>query len=722
MPTLVAPGPPLGQDFERNLQSLQSLGLDYAWADPKTHQDLTRQTLPAVATGTALVTTDRLGLARGFGATVGVGTTDKVTTKYTANSVLRSYSCWVYTRGTGGNTTGRLFDKRNTGAATNVEAISIFSGSTTTLNYLRGWTTSASALASWTWTTPATAWFHLCLVYDGSSTSNTPVVYINGAPVAVTTQVAASGVLVTNTAEFVIGNRGDDNARNWDGYIKGLRIYNRLLSAQEAARLFNPQTRWEILRPVKLPLKVRAPLPNSGSITIGHPTLAGSGTVTNPSSATGSGGVSIGHPTLSSGGTAEQLPVGAWSWFSNPRAFRVGQYSAIGRVTPGSVIGIDIWDHTAGAWLTPVSLKTVEFDDHDDPSFLRRLSDNKLMCWYGGHNGGSIFQRVSSNADDPRTWAAETSLDAQLGLVTYTYSNPIQLDAEANDPIYLFFRGDAGAGWSQYVAKSTDNGVTWGTPVRWLENGSNRPYLQVVRNGIDRWDFCTTDGHPDETATSIYHGYYQGGNLFKSDGTLVGALATGLYAPSAFTKIYDGATVRGWVWDIAINGSGRPVVVYDTIQPTAVGTDHRYRYAVWTGSAWVDNQVCTAGTFIGVAPVQAETYYGGGITIDPLDTRVVYASRDTGDGTHQLWQGLTHNSGANWTLTQLTSGGAKRLRPYVVRGAVDQLNLAYFTGRYATYTDYDSAIRLLQTPVIGGAIPGRRSGLGGQFGNRRRPQ
>jgi hypothetical protein len=380
---------------------------------------------------------------------------------------------------------------------------------------------------------------------------------------------------------------------------------------------------------------------------------------------------------------------GGWSWFSSPNAVRVGDTTFISSVYNGTV-SVSSYNHSTGVLSNAFPLRAIGNDDHDNAALLVRASDNKLMAFYCHHLGTEYYQQVSTNALDVSAWGTASALDASLGMDSYTYANPIQLTGETNDPIWLFFRGDppGAAQWGQYYSKSEDGGATWAAAVRWLANGAERPYIRFAQNGDARIDFSCTDGHPLNVATnSLYHGYYTAGNLYKSDGTLVGAIDAGPYAPSAFTKIYDGTTNRAWVQDIAIDNNGDVVVVYDVFPST---TDHRYRFARWAGSSWSDAEVATAGTYL----YAAEPYYSGGAAIDPLDVDILYLSRDTGGANHQMWKYITADDGATWTGAQLTSGSSRAIRPFVVRGHGGDKKLAYMLGTYTTFTNYDTSIIL----------------------------
>jgi len=383
---------------------------------------------------------------------------------------------------------------------------------------------------------------------------------------------------------------------------------------------------------------------------------------------------------------------GAWTWFSDPRAIAASGSVFVGSINTAGHARVTQFNQSTGERAAGFTLhSSLGVDDHDVPSLLIRSSDSKLMAFYCHHNGAEFYMRVSTNALDASAWDAEVTLDSSLGMDSYTYANPIQLTGETNDPIWLFFRGDppGATGWAQYFSKSEDDGATWAAATRWIENGSERPYIKLVQNGDARIDFAVTDGHPNSVATnSLYHGYYEGGNWYQSDGTLVGGVGDLPFAPSAFTLVYDGTTTPCWVSDIVIDGSGNPVIAYENFPST---TDHRYRYAKWNGSAWSDNEIVAEGTYL----YAAEAYYSGGISIDPADVNTVYLSREPGDADWEIWRYVTSDGGATWEGTKLTTESGRALRPYVVRNHGGDKKVAYFAGTYMTFTNYDTVIKLV---------------------------
>lgn len=376
---------------------------------------------------------------------------------------------------------------------------------------------------------------------------------------------------------------------------------------------------------------------------------------------------------------------GVWTWFNDPRAIAVDDGIVVGGITTaGDLIAYELGDGT------PVDLRgsTFQVDDHANPSFLKRSSDNRVMAFASAHNGTGLYTYLATSSNDAGAFGAETNIDASLGLTGYSYTNAYQLTDEANDPIYLFTRARDGSNVAQfYYSTSTDQGATWAAAIKLLSNnGSNTahsPYVKIVQNGNARLDFFCTDGHPNTTATnSIYHFYYEGGSFRETDGT---ALTLPIAPASDLTPIYSGATNRAWIWDCAVDGSGNPVCVFAVFNSI---TDHRYRRCAFNGTTWDDTQICTAGRYL----YSGESYYSGGVAIDPADIDTVFASRET-DGVHSLYR---YTFSGTWDAGTQITANEQAIRPYVVRGAAEP-RLLYLSGDYSTYLDFETSIKLMDS-------------------------
>ena len=159
-----------------------------------------------------------------------------------------------------------------------------------------------------------------------------------------------------------------------------------------------------------------------------------------------------------------------------------------------------------------------------------------------------------------------------------------------------------------------------------------RPYVKVASDGQDTIHVAFTNGHPRETATSLYYARYTAGEWYRADGR---KLPDPPFTPADADRIYDGSRFHAWVHDVAFDADGHPRIVYAVFHSP---TDHRYRHARWTGTKWEDRQLTPAGGFF--VEDGAEQQYSGGIVFDHADPDVVYLSRPI-DGQWEIerWHG-----------------------------------------------------------------------------------
>lgn len=376
---------------------------------------------------------------------------------------------------------------------------------------------------------------------------------------------------------------------------------------------------------------------------------------------------------------AYRIGWGAWTWYNDPRALAVAGKLIVGATT--------IWAEVFELDPANQHLRHIrpgihnQQDDHNNPGIIRR-ADGRIVTLATGHNTPYFYTGISTSADDVISTAAFRDAAAEIGLDSYSYSNPVQLEGEAGAPLYQIGR-NAGP-WMLYMSKSLDGGATW-QPYQQLFSGSGRPYVKVVKTSATRLDMLVTDGHPDATTNnSVYHGYFEGGAWHQSDGTPVGAMP---FLPSALTKIHDGTAARCWNAEIGKIG-GQIGVLYMTYPTTE---DHRYWRGVWTGTAWQTEQICAAG-----GPLYGgQPYYSGGLTFAPDSLDVVYASRQDGAGIHQIHR--CTRVGGVWGLEQMTDGARPSFRPFTVSSPD---TLFWCNGRYTTYLNYRASICMVPLPLV----------------------
>lgn len=404
---------------------------------------------------------------------------------------------------------------------------------------------------------------------------------------------------------------------------------------------------------------------------------------------------------------------GAWCWFSDPRAIFADGKVYAGWMTSDGSVQVGVWNPAAPDQPAVITTLAHQFerDDHDHPALLA-LPDGRLATFYAQHDFGDMHFRVTEKPGRIDAWRETRTLGFNPGGGSHgvTYANPVLLRDEA-DAIHLFWRGTT---FKPTFAVSRDLGKTWSAPrILIAERGSDeqvRPYVKYWSDDRARIDLVFTDGHPrDEPTNSIYYLRYAGGCFFKADGTLVGTMDELPFDPAQCDRVYDGSTGgRAWVWSIAADAEGNPVIVY-TRHPTE--DDHRYHYARWTGERWLDVQIVPAGKWFPETPpgtVEREPHYSGGAALDPQRPETVYTSRPIG-GVFEIERWSTSDGGRTWRSEALTQGSrANNVRPIVVRGTPPGSSIVMWmrnTGGYVHYTDYRSELRIsvVSDSIAGGA-------------------
>jgi hypothetical protein len=400
---------------------------------------------------------------------------------------------------------------------------------------------------------------------------------------------------------------------------------------------------------------------------------------------------------------------GAWCWFSDPRAIYYegshkrtysGWVDSIGNIVVG------FYDHDAGKIETEILHEGFEKDDHDNPSFLID-GNGRLMVFYAKHATGKfpILLARAKNAEDISEWepVRELALNDTVAYAgyrdSYTYANIVRLSDE-QDRLYLFWRG---ADFKPNFSVSSDYGESWEMgkimilPERLYKN--RRPYMKVASNSKDVIHFAFTDGHPRvEPTNSIYYAKYRGGVLSKANGEKIMDWSDLPLDPSDADVVYDAteSNEKAWIWDVAENGEGNPVIVYAKFPNDS---SHVYHYAIYDGGQWHNYELVDSGPWFPQTQDGAqerEPNYSGGIVLDHGDPSRVYLSREK-NGIFEIERWLTPDKGKTWDVVELTRNSSKdNVRPFVVRNHPgDSVNVLWMNlERYVHYTDYRAAIKM----------------------------
>jgi len=382
------------------------------------------------------------------------------------------------------------------------------------------------------------------------------------------------------------------------------------------------------------------------------------------------------------------IPDGVWSWFSNPRAiYHSGTHEKTYWVVvaDGGDIVIYSYNHKTAVIDNFTLDVALQDDDHNHGSIYVR-TDGKLVVAWGKHNvDANHYYRVSTNAEDISAWGTKQTITLTNSL---TYQNLIYL--ESNSTLYLFYRHANSGTYTWRYITSADEGSTWSTTENefWTNGSSNQLYCQFAKNGTDRIDVVATDRHPSHAgAASVYHMYLEdsvGDKWRKSDGT---DITTSLpLAPADVTQIYDGTTNEGWLWDIAIDDSGYPCVLFPVFMSS---TDHRYYITRWGGSSWsTPAQITTAGSYL----YAAEPNYSAGIVFDRSDVTLstVYLIKEASTVFEvQKWVDSAGWSKSEDVTTGSTAGivQARPVSPWN-QPANKRMGVIWWSGSYVTYVNF----------------------------------
>ncbi|MFC3457256.1 MULTISPECIES: hypothetical protein [Massilia] len=176
------------------------------------------------------------GVVGGFGAAVGTGSTDRVTTGLAGDFPLsgRSYIFRFRRNGSGGGGLGRLFDKTSGGSGQ--FAMWYASRASICYGFYTG-STERNIDIPGTATTAAPGQDCILIVthaYDGATST---INGYTGGQRVLTDSVVAGALRDAPNTPFTIGNRASDSARGWDGSIELAGVIDLVLSPDQATAL-----------------------------------------------------------------------------------------------------------------------------------------------------------------------------------------------------------------------------------------------------------------------------------------------------------------------------------------------------------------------------------------------------------------------------------------------------------------------------------------------------
>ncbi len=398
---------------------------------------------------------------------------------------------------------------------------------------------------------------------------------------------------------------------------------------------------------------------------------------------------------------------GAWCWFSVPRAIYKHKNSdeiVTGWVTSDGSIEAVIFNTTTVEKKIQTIQAAIDKDDHANPSFLELDNKDVLLTYTKHFDAGVRLHRLESNESKfgdenfiPVFNEEQFKLYPRKGV---TYANPFSL-SEEDGRIYCFGRW---TGFKPNMMWSDDNGSSFSPAKVYITNkpfnDSNRPYVRYYSDGKSKIHIAFTDGHPrKEPTNSIYYAYYENGAFWRADGTRICTLENIPFEPREATMVYNATeeSGRAWIYDITADKNGNPVIAYARYPEE---TEHLYHYTVYDDKKWKDQFLCNSGKWFPQTPEGAhepEPHYSGGMAIHPLNTKIIYISREI-NGIFEIekWESKNNKS---WKKTAITSNSEyDNVRPVIPKNMRkgDQTILLWMVNeKYIHYNRYKTRIDYL---------------------------
>lgn len=385
---------------------------------------------------------------------------------------------------------------------------------------------------------------------------------------------------------------------------------------------------------------------------------------------------------------------GGWVWWQTPVTVRyVGDYDKTywGWVDKSGSIWIASYNHQSQGYETFKLKDSLNYDDHAAPAILIR-NDAKIVIFYTGHSDNTMYWRISTNAEDISAFDAEKNFVGGEDMVVYP--QPAQLVGESNK-VYLFFREkDTSESNYIWVYRTSTNGCdTFSVASQDLLDFVYNPYAKPIQEG-NKIHFLVTEYESSTSMFDVLYCYYYDGSFYKADGTKIGDVPGDLpFSKADLDMVYDsseGGNLDSKGYDIAIDSSGNPVIVFTTLETDVATYDiHKYRYSKWNGSSWNDYAITDEGTSI----CAANPSYSGGIALDKEDPSIVYLSKQNPtEWEIQKW--TTADGGENWgTPVDITSSSTKKnIRPQTILNSHTDLPIFWAWGDYAGTTNWDTSI------------------------------
>ena len=266
---------------------------------------------------------------------------------------------------------------------------------------------------------------------------------------------------------------------------------------------------------------------------------------------------------------------------------------------------ITYFNHSNGSVATPVTVANNpgDTDAHANPAIA--INDSGYIFMFYGSNGNiDTKMKRSSNSEDISTWDSEVTIFTERG----AYPQPFFI----GNTLYMFHRYDEGTNPGDFpraieYINSTDWGSTWSARTKIAQQGTDtNPYYVSVKGSDNSIHVCWMNNrhtsYSDNSMWGIYYMYStdNGSTWTKRDGTSITLPANETTADIIWAKGTNNLN-SVWTLDIQLDSSNNPYILFINGTRTACDENYGtfdYKFAKWTGSAWVNYTVATGANHL----------------------------------------------------------------------------------------------------------------------------
>ena len=151
-------------------------------------------------------------------------------------------SGWIYALSDGQGNYGRILDKASGGNGVDGWSLTVedHSSNAVDLNFMVGHSTTYGRWTTTAREVPTNTWIHFAITYNDDSTSNEPIIYVNGAIVALTKIGSGpAGTKSDDASQNLYIGAGTVADRSFDGYISNVGIWSSVLTQSQIKSIMN---------------------------------------------------------------------------------------------------------------------------------------------------------------------------------------------------------------------------------------------------------------------------------------------------------------------------------------------------------------------------------------------------------------------------------------------------------------------------------------------------